>query len=285
MKENRFKRVFVFLIASLRLVNNINILANNNISLEKDCTQDHYLEELDSELTKLTEKRERCKHCKQLIDVKFVNMDKFLLGLASIVFGGVAIVKTVECRSAEKRLENLLLDKYVIEHLGSKNKFGIDKEKRSEKNIVVDEELDQAYKCAYDIAQYKEVAEILKSVHNYINTVSKTNDVVKDNFDIFQLPEIYVIARLWNFYCTLKNKEILKENDLPKFMKSDNYSVFDDLKGLSGEKRVCAFLSKIQILFPKVFIDPVIDNLSCKLYFSALDNYLFGINPETLEVL
>lgn len=99
------------------------------------------------------------------------------------------------------------------------------------------------------------------------------------------MPEIYVIARLWNFYCTLKNKEILKENDLPKFMKTSDYSVFDDLKGLSGEKRVCAFLSKIQILFPKVFIDPVIDNLSCKLYFSALDNYLLGIDPETLEVL
>ena len=42
MKENRFKRVFVFLIASLCLVNNITILANNNISLEKDYTQDHY---------------------------------------------------------------------------------------------------------------------------------------------------------------------------------------------------------------------------------------------------
>lgn len=285
MKENRFKRVFVFLIASLCLVNNINILANNNISLEKDYTQDHSLQELDSELTKLTEKRERCEHCKQLIDVKFVNMDKFLLGLVSIVFGGVAIVKTVECRSAEKRLKDLLLKEYVREYLGSKNKSGIDKEKSSEKNIVVDEKLDQAYKCAYDIARYNEIAEILKSLRNYIGTVTKNNDVVKDNFDIFQLPEIYVIARLWNFYCTLKNKEILKENDLPKFVKTNDYSVFDDLKGLSGEKRVCTFLSKIQILFPKVFIDPVIDNLSCKLYFSALDNYLLRIDPKTLEVL
>ena len=284
MKENRFKRVFVSSIASLCLVNNINILANNNISLEKDCTQDHSLQELDIELTKLTEKRERCKHCKQLIDVKFVNMDKFLLGLASIVFGGVAIVKTVECRSAEKILENLLLKEYVREYLGSKNKSGIDKES-SEKNIVVDEKLDHAYKCAYDIAQYKEVAEILKSVHNYINTVSKTNDVVKDNFDIFQLPEIYVIARLWNFYCTLKNKEILKENDLPKFMKTNDYSGFDDLKGLSGEERVYTFLNKLYELFPSVFINPVLDRFSCKLYFNALDNYLFGINPEILEVL
>lgn len=276
MKENRFKRVFVFLIASLCLVNNINILANNNISLEKDYTQDHSLQELDSELTKLTEKRERCEHCKQLIDVKFVNMDKFLLGLASIVFGGVAIVKTAECRSAEKRLKNLLFKECAREYLDSKNKSGIDK--------VVDEKLDQAYKCAYDTARYNEIAEILKSLHNYIGTVSKTQNAIEDNFDIFQLPEIYVIARLWNFYCTLKNKEILKENDLPKFMKTNDYSDFDDLKGLSGEKRVCTFLIKIQILFPKVFIDPVIDNLSCKLYFSALDN-LFGINPKTIEVL
>jgi len=180
----------------------------------------------------------------------------------------------VECRSAEKRLKDLLSKEYVREYLDSKNKSGIDKG-RFENNVVVDEKLDQAYELACKTAQSKAVVSILKSVHNYINTVSKTNDVITKDFVIFDLPpEIHVIARLYNFYYMLKRAGILKETDLPEFMKSDNYSAFDDLKSLSGEVRVYTFLNKLYELFPSVFINPVLDRFSCKLYFNALDNYL-----------